>query len=207
MEIFLLFMANNFTLIWIVVCIVPIFISFFISFKHKKQKKELEKIKLDKKEIILSKSIHIVTINISIIFLLVGINLIIFGIWFVLEGENIIGPIMGCLFAVVFIFMTIVKIKYITSIISDIKHDRYKIKEDEVVSINGNLNFRNTNEFMTFKLKNYKKILYADREEFNNTKVGDLFYLVFVKSEKEPIKFYSKKNVLIDKAYDYYKNK
>ena len=51
---------------------------------------------------------------------------------------------------------------------------------------------------MTIKLKNSQQVLYADRKEFYNTKIGDTFYLIYVESQQTPIKYYNKKNTEID---------
>ncbi len=105
-----------------------------------------------------------------------------------------------------FLFLTIIKIKYLSGVIRNIKKDNFCIKTDKVVSINNGVPFRDSNEIISFKFNNYKKIVYADKKDFNNIKIDDEVYLVFVKNEKEPIKLYNTENSVLDNDLKEIKN-
>lgn len=94
--------------------------------------------------------------------------------------------------------MTVCKIKYLYTIIKNIKHNNFKIKIDTVTSLNNRVDFKDSNGVISFKFKNYKKIVYADKEDYNIIDIGDEFYLVFVKGEKEPVKVYRLKDSILD---------
>ena len=111
---------------------------------------------------------------------------------------NLIGLIVILFMFICFLLISIVKIKYLFGIINNIKNDNYTIKEDEVISLNNGMQYRDSNKMISFKFKNYKKIVYADKKYFTDVVIGDKLYLVFVKGEKEPIKVYNVKNSVID---------
>lgn len=106
--------------------------------------------------------------------------------------------LMSCLL-LLFFTMSVVKVNYLLNIIKNIKNNNYEIKEDEIISLNNNLRYRDSNRMISFKFKNYKNIVYADKSYFTNTQIGDKLYLVFVKGEKEPIKVYNIKNSMLEK--------
>ena len=95
--------------------------------------------------------------------------------------------------------MTIVNVKYSYCIINNIKNNNYEIKEDEVISLNNGIQYSDSNKMISFKFKNYKKIVYADKKYYTDVAIGDKFYLVFVKGEKAPINVYSIKNSILEK--------
>lgn len=103
------------------------------------------------------------------------------------------------LYLITFLIESIVDIKCFFTIINDIKNNKYEIKEDEIISLNNNLSFSDSNTMISFKLKNYKKIVYEYKKDFLDTLPGDKLYLVFVKGKKEPIKVYNVKNSIIEK--------
>ena len=52
--------------------------------------------------------------------------------------------------------MGIYSVKYRLGIVKNIKKNNYKIKEDEVVSLNNRLSYSDSNKMISFKFKNYK---------------------------------------------------
>lgn len=111
---------------------------------------------------------------------------------------------LGAVITIVLAFLcllifTIIKIKYLVQIITNVKKDKYEIKEDEIVSLNNGIQYSDSNKMISFKFKNYKKIVYADKKYYDNPKIGDKFYLVFVKGDKEPIKVYDANYSLLEK--------
>lgn len=131
--------------------------------------------------------------SLAIFFILLS-GILVYKFYFNLGGLLVISLVFVC-----FLLMSIVKIKYLLTIINNIKKGNYKIEEDVVVSLNSNLQFRNSNEMISFKFENYNKIVYADKKDYLNSKIGDKFYLVFVKGEKEPIKIYNVNSFTLDK--------
>lgn len=126
--------------------------------------------------------------------ILIPIGILLFGIITYISFSQLIPLIIILVIFLFFLIMGIYSVKYRLGIVKNIKNNNYKIKEDEVVSLNNRLSYSDSNKMISFKFKNYKGIVYADKKDFYDTKVGDKFYLVFVKSEKEPIKVYSAKN-------------
>lgn len=133
----------------------------------------------------------------SIILALVSIFLILFLLMSIFDFKNLTVTIIILLLTVIWIFLTIVKIKYILTIYSNINKGNFKIKEDEVISLNDRIQYSDSNSVISFKFKNYKKIVYEDKRVYHDTQVGDKFYLVFIKGEKEPIMVYNAKNSVI----------
>lgn len=103
------------------------------------------------------------------------------------------------LYLTVFLIGSIIDIKSLFTVINNIKNNKYEIKEDEIISLNNNISFSDSNTMVSFKLKNYKKIVYEYKKDFLDTLPGDKLYLVFVKGIKEPIKVYDVKNSIIEK--------
>lgn len=128
----------------------------------------------------------------------ITIGIVLFAILTSFLYFNIFIIIILFLVFALFLIMTIIKIKYLLTINSNIKNNNYEIKEDEIISLNNRLNYSDSNKIISFKLKNYKKIVYADKKYFTNIAIGDKLYLVFVKGEKEPIKVYNKKNSILE---------
>ena len=128
----------------------------------------------------------------------ITIGIVLFAILTSFLYFNIFVIIILFLVFALFLIMTIIKIKYLLTINSNIKNNNYEIKEDEIISLNNRLNYSDSNKIISFKLKNYKKIVYADKKYFTNIAIGDKLYLVFVKGEKEPIKVYNKKNSILE---------
>lgn len=96
------------------------------------------------------------------------------------------------------ILLAIVKISYVYSILKNIKNGNIKIKKDTIKSLNNGIDFMDSNRMMSLKFENYKNLVYVDKKNFLNTKVGDEFYLVFVKGEKSPLGVYSLNRSTID---------
>ena len=122
-----------------------------------------------------------------------------FGINICINYFNLVAVIIILLAFLCLLIFTIIKIKYLVQIITNVKKDKYKIKEDEIVSLNNGIPYRDSNKMISFKFKNYKKIFYTDKKYYDNPKIGDKFYLVFVKGNKEPIKIYEAKYSLLEK--------
>lgn len=137
-----------------------------------------------------------------IVFILICIFLLIFLLSTIFvfglnEITNWIALIISSLAFVFFCFLTFIKIKYVYTIIKNIKNNKYEIKNDIVKSINERVDFSDSNYMMSFRFENYKKLVYDSKKIFHDTKVGDEFYLVFVKGEEEPIKIYDSKRYFI----------
>lgn len=113
--------------------------------------------------------------------------------------KNIPAAIILLLLTVFWLFMTTLKIKYVIKIYSNIDKGNFKIKEDEIISLNNRIQYSDSNHIISFKFKNYKKLVYEDKKYYYDTQIGDKFYLVFVKGEKDPIKVYNSKNSCIKK--------
>lgn len=113
------------------------------------------------------------------------------------EINNWISLIISSIAFTFFMFLTVIKIKYVYTIIKNIKNDKYEIRKDIIKSINDRVNFSDSNYMMSFRFENYKKLTYDSKKLFYDTKVGDEFYLVFVKGEKEPIKIYDTKRFIL----------
>ena len=134
----------------------------------------------------------------AIIYIFLCIFLMIFLSMCILEFKNLLATIILLLATVFWIFMTIIKIKYVFKIYSNINKGNFKIKEDEVISLNNRIQYSDSNHVINFKFKNYKKLVYEDKRVYHDTQIGDKFYLVFVKGEKEPIKVYNSKNSIVE---------
>jgi len=134
----------------------------------------------------------------AIIDILLSIFLILFFVASILIFDSLLGTIILLLVNIVWLFLTIVKVKYVVGIYSNINKGNFKIKEDEVVSLNSRIPYRDSNEVISFRFKKYKKLIYEDKREYHDTQIGDMFYLVFVKGENEPIKVYNAKNCIIE---------
>lgn len=112
---------------------------------------------------------------------------------------NLVASMVVLFMFICIVCITIVKIKYLYSIIRKIKRSQYEIKIDEVVSVNENLQYSDSNQITSIKFKNYDKIVYTNKKENYNAQVGDSFYLVFVKGETAPIHVYNTKNYILEK--------
>ena len=64
---------------------------------------------------------------------------------------------------------------------------RVDIIVNSVKSLNNNVDFKDSNEVISFKFENYRNLVYNHKEKFLNAKIGDQFYLVFVKGADEPL--------------------
>lgn len=133
----------------------------------------------------------------AIIDVLICIFSMLFLVMTTLLFKNIIASILLLLVTVFWIIMTPIKIKYVYTIYSNINKENFKIKEDEVISLNNRIQYSDSNHVISFKFKNYKKLVYEDKRIYHDTQIGDKFYLVFVKGEKDPIKVYNCKNSCI----------
>lgn len=110
----------------------------------------------------------------------------------------IISVILISIMLLFFLFMTIVKIKYLFSVVKNIKKNNFKVKKDKVISLNNLVQFKDSNHIISFKFNDYKKIVFEDKKNYLGTEIGDEFYLIFVKGEKEPIKVYRVKDSILD---------
>lgn len=133
----------------------------------------------------------------AIIDVLICIFSILFLTMTILVFKNIVASILLLLVTVFWIIMTPIKIKYVYTIYSNINKGNFKIKEDEVISLNNRIQYSDSNQVISFKFKNYKKLVYEDKRVYHDTQIGDKFYLVFVKGEKDPIKVYNSKNSIV----------
>lgn len=125
--------------------------------------------------------------------ILLPIGILLFGIIVYILFSVLIELIPVLAVFVFFLIMNTTHIKHILNMLNQIKNNNYEVKEDEIVSLNNRLSYSDSNRMISFKLKNYKKIVYQDKKYFADVKEGDKLYLVFVKGEKEPIKVYNAK--------------
>ncbi len=112
---------------------------------------------------------------------------------------NLVASMVVLFMFICIVCITIVKIKYLYSIIRKIKRSQYEIKIDEVISVNENLQYSDSNQITSIQFKNYDKIVYTNKKENYNAQIGDSFYLVFVKGETAPIHVYNTKNYMLEK--------
>lgn len=112
--------------------------------------------------------------------------------------KHIVASIITSIIFIFFAFSAITKIKYVHSIIKNIKLNQFKIKIDVLKSLDKLVDFKNLNQITSFRFENYKKIVFADKKDYNKINIGDEFYLVFVKGEKEPIKVYKVKDSILE---------
>lgn len=125
--------------------------------------------------------------------ILLPIGILLFGIIVYILFSVLIELILVFAVFVFFLIMNTTHIKHILNMLNQIKNNNYEVKEDEIVSLNNRLSYSDSNRMISFKLKNYKKIVYQDKKYFSDVKEGDKLYLVFVKGEKDPIKVYNAK--------------
>lgn len=133
-----------------------------------------------------------------IIFLLSSLFVIAVAVGTILLDTGWIANLIVLLFATVWIFLAAVKIKYVIGIVWNIKRDNFKIKVDKVVSLNNNIDYKDSNVMTSFKFENYKNIVYAKKKYYNDVAIGDDFYLVFVKGNDEPIRAYHCKQSVLE---------
>jgi len=133
-----------------------------------------------------------------IVFGLSSLFLIAVAVGVIMLDTSTVGNIIVILFAAVWIFLASVKIKYVIEIVWNIKKGNFKIKNDRVVSLNDNIDYKDSNAMISFKFENYKNIVYTKRKFYNEVVVGDDFYLVFVKGNKEPIRAYHCKQSVLE---------
>ena len=130
--------------------------------------------------------------------ILIPIGILLFGIIIYISSPQLFPLIIVLVVFLFFLIMGIYSIKYRLRIIKNLKSNNYEVKEDEIVSLNNRLSYCDSNKMISFKLKNYKKIVYQDKKYFADVKEGDKLYLVFVKGEKDPIKVYNAKYSIIE---------
>lgn len=131
----------------------------------------------------------------ALICTLVSVFAIIMIVTFWEEGLPVI--IIGFMFLLVFGLISVSNINYMIRIVTNIRKNRYVIKIDKVVSINEETNYRSLNSQIKLKFEDYKENIYVERKYYNSVRVGDEFYLVFIKGNYEPIKIYNvKENIL-----------
>lgn len=172
-------------------------LSNYIKLTEFKIDKNIENIRINKKRLIddfFDKS-QKKTIFISLailIFLILPLALVLFVYY------DILAFIIVLVVFIFWSFLSVVKIKYVIDIIRNIKNDNYKVKVDTLISINDRVSFKDSNDIMSFKFKNYKKIIYEDKKKYSDANIGDEFYLVFVKGERNPIKIYNTKSTIME---------
>lgn len=133
-----------------------------------------------------------------IIFLLSSLFVIAIAVGAIMLDTGWVANLIVVLFAAAWIFLAAVKIKYVIGIVWNIKKGNFRIKRDRVVSLNDNIDYKDSNMMTSFKFENYKKIVYAKKKDYNDVAVGDDFYLVFVKGEEEPVRAYHCKQSVLE---------
>ena len=134
----------------------------------------------------------------AIIEIIISIFLVGFMLMSIFCFKNLIATIVITSMMTLFVFLTVVKLKYVIEINRNINNGNIKVKQDEVISLNNSIEYRDSNEMISFKFKDYQKIVFANKDEYSDAKIGDEFYLIFIKGEKEPIKVYNLKNSILD---------
>lgn len=132
-----------------------------------------------------------------IIDIFICLFLLVFGLISIFIFKNVLAFIITVLIFIFFLFITVVKIQFVYTITKNIKCGYFEIKKDEVISLNNGVEFQDSNSVISFKFKNYKSIVFADKKDFNNVSIGDEFYLIFVKNEKKPINVYKVNDVIL----------
>jgi len=96
----------------------------------------------------------------------------------------------------------ILKINYVSKIKKNIKNNNYKIVKDVVVE-NG---FNNAYDTHYLKFEKYKKNWYYMPDEllFADAQVGDVFYMLFIPKESEPLQIYNGKNIIVSEEIKNY---
>ena len=151
-------------------------------------KKELLKDCIDKSQII---TIIIITI---LIFL--------FLFMMVIFRYNLTFIIMYGLVVAFLIVWDILKINYVSKITKSIKNNNYKLVKDVVIE-NG---FNKTYDTNYLKFEKYKKNWYYMPDEllFADAEVGDVFYMLFIPKESEPLEIYNEKNIIVSEEIKNY---
>jgi len=151
----------------------------------------------------IDKSQKLTTLFISLLVFVLAVSIIL-----ILTSDSIeFSFIVYFLLFLILLFLIIwdvLKIKYLLKIKKHIKEKKFSLKRDVVIQEKIN----QAHGANALKFKNYKKNVYFDEttDEYYNTKIGDEFYMLFVKGESEPIKIYNAKYVIIsDELYDYLK--
>lgn len=115
-------------------------------------------------------------------------------------SENI--SIMACIVVFImllaFVGVTVIQIRRLYKILKDLKNEHYCILIDNVVSLNNNVEFKDSNDITSFKFKKCGYTVFEKKKKFKNVNIGDEFYLVFINSMKEPIKVYRKADTELD---------
>ena len=143
-------------------------------------------------------------INKSQIITIIIITMLIFMFLFmmVIFRHNLTLIIMYGLAIVFFLVWDILKISYVFEITKSIKNNNYKLVKDVVVD-NG-LNKGYDTHYLKFE--KYKKNWYYMPDEFlfADAKVGDVFYMLFIPKESEPLQIYIEKNIIISEEVKNY---
>ena len=134
----------------------------------------------------------------AIALILISIVLILFLVLFGRDIKELVAIIILSIMIIFLLLFTFVKVKYVFTILKNIGCDKFTIMEDEVVSLNNGVDFKDSNNTISFKFKNYKKIVYASKKSHPNAIIGDKFYLIFVKGDSEPVEVYNEKYTKID---------
>lgn len=113
--------------------------------------------------------------------------------------KNVIAILLISTVVCFWIFGLSMTIKYVHKIRKNIKNGNFTIKEDEIASINDASKFKETNSIISLKFKNYKRKIDVSKKEYNNVKVGDKYYLVFIDEYYNGPIMYDSKNSVIEK--------
>ena len=97
-----------------------------------------------------------------------------------------------------FITFAFIKIRYVSKVLKDIKNGKIIVKEDEVLKFNNNSNYSDVNVARTIRFKKIKGSYLVRMKEFYDTKIGDICYIIYVESEKEPILIYNKNSISLN---------
>lgn len=158
-----------------------------------------EPILLDKKQL-LNDCINKSQINTAIIFALL-IFLFSFLFFVVLLTFGAVSIIVG-LVVVFLVVWECLKIDYLHKIKKSIKNNKFRLVRD-IVSQKG---FSKIYDSEYLKFEKYKKNWYYMPDEllFADAEVGDIFYMLYIPNESEPIYIYIEKNVILSEEIKKY---
>lgn len=135
----------------------------------------------------------------AVFFVICCFALIISSILSIFVFKNLISIIISLISTFVFMYITFIKIKYIYTTYKNINSGLFEIKEDEIILLNRGVEFKDSNDVISFKFKDYKNIIYGYKKDYPDVKIGDKFYLIFINGEKEPIGVYNSNDSILEK--------
>lgn len=109
--------------------------------------------------------------------------------------ENLLFIVLYGLAVIFLLIFNILKINYLFQIKKNIKNNNYKLVKDLVVEKNFSKSY--DLEYLKFQKQKNNHYYYPDELLFSDAKVGDVFYMLYVSGESEPLQIYSEKNIIL----------